>query len=44
MISIKIIHERLTGGKANSHHPVRNHLEILNSVEVVKTIREALKR
>lgn len=25
-------------------HPVRNHLETLDSVEVVKTIREALKR
>lgn len=25
-------------------HSVRNHLETLDSVEVVKTIREALKR
>ncbi len=25
-------------------HPVRNHLETLDSVEVVRTIREALKR
>ncbi|MGH8560265.1 MAG: hypothetical protein ACRESZ_23000 [Methylococcales bacterium] len=25
-------------------HPVRNHLETLDSVEVVYTIREALKR
>lgn len=26
------------------HHPVRNNLETLDSVEVVRTIREALKR
>ena len=26
------------------HHPVRNHLETLDSVEVVRTIRGALKR
>lgn len=25
-------------------HPVRNHLETLDSVEVIRTIREALKR
>ena len=26
------------------HHPVRNHLETLDSIEVVRTIREALQR
>ena len=26
------------------HHPVRNHIETLDSVKVVKTIRESLKR
>lgn len=25
-------------------HPIRNHIETLDSVEVVRTIREALKR
>jgi len=47
MISIEIIHEGMTAGKANMCHPVRNNLETLDSVEVVKvvkTIREALKR
>ena len=28
----------------DSNHPVRNHLETLDSVDVVRIIREALKR
>lgn len=37
---IQVEFERLYDPK----HPVRNHLETLDSVEVVKTIREALKK
>jgi len=35
---------RYTSRKVGFRHPVRNHLETLDSVGVVKTIREALKR
>lgn len=44
MISIEMIHERLTGGKANLHYPVRNHQKILDGAEVFRTTREALKK
>ncbi|MGV1100477.1 hypothetical protein ACUUL3_13845 [Thiovibrio sp. JS02] len=35
---------RYTGRKVGSHHPNHNRLETLDSVEVDRTFREALKR
>lgn len=44
MIPIKMMQRQMPGSKVSSRHPVRNHLETMDSVEVVRTIREALKR